>query len=249
MVAGSVPAEWLVCPESEAAKTLLFLHGGAYVIGSLATHRDLASRLARAAGARAFSVGYRLAPEYPFPAAFEDALATYRFLLESGVAPESIAIAGDSAGAGLGLALLLEARRLGWPLPAAWVGLSPSVDLAGSGASFATNAASDPVIEHRFLLATAKLYLGDHDRRDPRASPLYGELSGLPPLFIQVGSPETLLDDSRLLAQRAKAAGTQVELEIWDGMFHGWHLYARILPEGSEAIERVGEWLRGRLRG
>jgi epsilon-lactone hydrolase len=249
-VAG-VPCEWLwsggtEAPE-EARRALLFLHGGAYVLGSLATHRDLASRLGRAAGVPVLAVGYRLAPEHPFPAALEDACAVYRETVAA--AGRRWAIAGDSAGGGLALATLLRAREAGLPLPAAVACLSPSVDLAGTAESMRTRAAADPVIQQRFLDLTAGLYLGGHDRRDPLASPLYADLGGLPPLFLQVGEAETLLDDSTRLASRARAAGVAVELAVWPRMFHGWQLYARLLPEGQQAIEELGEFLRRRLAG
>ncbi len=244
MTAGGVPVEWLTPPGVDRARALLFLHGGAYVMGSLSTHRDLASRLARAAGARALTVGYRLAPEHRFPAALDDALAAYRWLLAEGFEPRHIAVAGDSAGGGLALAMLVALRDRGLPLPAAFAGLSVNVDLEGTGESMDTRAANDPVIQRRFLLETARHYLGDHDRRDPLASPLYADLAGLPPMLLQVGSLETLLDDSTRLAERARAAGVEARLEVWEDMFHGWQLYAKMLPEGRAAIEQVGEFVR-----
>lgn len=242
--ARGVPCEWVTPPGGDPSSILLFLHGGAYVMGSLSTHRDLASRLARAAGGRALTVGYRLAPEHRFPSAFDDALASYRWLLGQGFDPRRLAVAGDSAGGGLGLAMLVALRDRGLPLPAALAGLSINVDLEGTGESMDSKAAADPVIQRRFLLETAQHYLGGHDRRDPRVSPLYADLSGLPPLLLQVGSLETLLDDSTRLAERARAAGVSARLEVWDGMFHGWQLYAKMLPEGRAAIEQVGEFLR-----
>lgn len=243
---GGVPCEWLRAPGADAGASLLYLHGGAYVLGSLGTHRDLASRLGRAAQARVLNVGYRLAPEHPFPAALDDALAVYeRTVVADGGG--GWAIGGDSAGGGLALACLLAARDRGLPLPQACFALSPSVDLAGEAPSMTTRAGSDPVIQKRFLELTARLYLGEGDRRDPLASPLYGELRGLPPLFVQVGGLETLLDDSTRLAARAREAGVEVELKLWPEMFHGWQLYARLLPEGEAAIAEVGEFLRLRL--
>lgn len=244
---GGVAVEWLSPPGAEEGRVLAYLHGGAYVMGSLRTHRDLASRLARACAARALTIGYRLAPEHPFPAALDDALAAYRALLGAGQEPERLALAGDSAGGGLALALLLRARDEGLPLPAAALLMSPSVDLEGTGASMESKAAADPLIARRFLVETAAHYLAGQDPRHPLASPLYADLRGLPPLLLQVGESETLLDDSTRLAARAREAGVVVELRIWPAMFHGWQLYAKMLPEGRQAIAEAGAFLAARL--
>jgi len=241
--AGGVPAEWITTPETVHERVIYYLHGGAYVEGSINTHRELISRLARAARARALAIDYRLAPENPFPAAVEDSMRAYRWLISSGVDPARLVIAGDSAGGGLTMATLVALRDAGDPLPAAAVCLSPWVDLEGLGESMTTRAEVDPMIQRDSLLQMAKAYLGEAHPRTPLAAPLYADLRGLPPLLIQVGTAETLLDDSTRLAERARAAGVQVIFEPWDEMFHVWQFCASILPEGQEAIDRIGEFV------
>lgn len=245
--AGGVPAEWIVAPGVAEDRVLLYLHGGGYVLCSVNTHRDLISRLARAAGVRALGVDYRLAPEHRFPAAVEDATAAFRWLVSQGVEPRHIVIGGDSAGGGLTLATLVALRDAGEPLPAAAVCLSPWVDLEGTGASMTTKASVDPFVAKAMTQFLAQQYLGDHDPRAPLAAPLYADLHGLPVLLIQVGSAEVLLDDATRIAERARDAGVEVSLEVWDEMIHVWHLFASILPEGQQAIERVGEFIRTHL--
>jgi len=245
--AGGVPAEWTDVPGADPRCVLLYLHGGGYAIGSVSTHRDLTSRIARAAGVRALSVEYRLAPEHPHPAAVEDSTAAYRWLLGQGIEAERVVISGDSAGGGLTLATLVALRDAGDPLPAAGVSLSPWVDLEGIGESMTTLAEIDPLLDRDGLLWMAKLYLGGLDPRTPLAAPLYADLAGLPPLLIQVGKAEGLLDDARRVAERARAAGVDVTLEAWDDMIHVWHIFASMLPEAREAIERIGEFMRKRL--
>lgn len=244
VVARGVPGEWIVPPGAEESRVLLYLHGGGYVIGSVNTHRDMVSRIARAAQARALAIDYRLAPEHPFPAAVEDATAAYRWLLASGVSAERIVIAGDSAGGGLTLATLLALRDAGDLLPAAAVCISPWTDLAVTGESMDTKADVDPMIRKAEAIEGAKLYLAGADPRTPLASPLYADLSGLPHLLIQVGTHETLLDDSVRLAERARAAGVDVTLEEWEEMIHVWHFFAFILPEAQQAIDRIGQFVR-----
>ena len=242
--AGGVPAEWIVAPGTAEDRFLLYLHGGGYVLGSINTHREMISRLSRAAGVRALALDYRLAPEHPFPAAVDDATAAYRWLLSQGAKPERTAIAGDSAGGGLTLAALVTIRDAKLPLPGAGVCLSPWTDMEGGGASMTSKAKEDPVVQKEGLLGMAKLYLGGADPKSPLAAPLHADLRGLPPLLIQVGSAETLLDDSTLIAERAKAAGVKVDLEVWSEMIHVWHLFAPILPEGQEAIAKIGKFIR-----
>src|SRR5215831_14436147 len=242
--AGGVPAEWIVAPGAAADRFLLYLHGGGYVLGSINTHRELVSRLSRAAGVRALAPDYRLAPENPFPAAVNDATAAYRWLLSQGAKPERTVIAGDSAGGGLALAALVAIRDAKLPLPGAGVCLSPWTDMEGVGASMTSKAKEDPVVQKEGLLNMAKLYLGGADPKSPLAAPLHADLRGLPPLLIQVGSAETLLDDSTRVAERAKAAGVKVDLEVWSEMIHVWHLFAPILPEGQEAIAKIGKFIR-----
>jgi epsilon-lactone hydrolase len=245
--AGGVSAEWLSEPHFRDHCVMLYLHGGCYGTGSVETHRDLMTRLSIAASTRVLGLNYRLAPAHPFPAAVEDACAAYRWLLERGIAPARIAIAGDSAGAGLALAMAIVIRDEGLLLPAAVVGISPWVDLALTGASMDGNAGEDPLVSREMLLTWAKLYLGGRDARAPLASPLYADLRGIPPMLIQVGAAEVLLDDSKRLAERASAAGVNTTLEVWPEMIHVWHSFAAILPEGREAIERIGKFVRMHL--
>ena len=245
--AGGVPAAWVEAPGVDSGRTILYLHGGGYVIGSIDTHRELAGRLSQAASARVLIIDYRLAPEYPFPAAVEDATAAYRWLLASGgAAAARTVIAGDSAGGGLTVAAMLALREAGDPLPAAGVCLSPWVDMEGTGDSMTAKADVDPMVRHEGLVRMAGLYLNGADPRTPLAAPLYADLSGLPPLLIHVGTAETLLDDATRLSERAKAAGVDVTLEPWDDMIHVWHLFAPLLPEGQQAVERVGQYVRQR---
>jgi monoterpene epsilon-lactone hydrolase len=245
--AGGVPAEWTAAPGAAADRVIVYLHGGGYVVGSVRTHRLLVADLSRATGARVLSVDYRLAPEHPFPAAVEDAVTACRFVRRGGVAPARMAVAGDSAGGGLTVATLLALRDAREPLPAAAVCLSPWLDLSLSGESMRTKETVDPMIHLDGARLMAERYLGGADARSPLASPLFAELAGLPPLLIQVGTAETLLDDSTRFAARARAAGVAVELEEWEDMFHVWHAFAFVLPEAREAIARIGAFLRPRL--
>jgi len=239
---GGVPAEWLRPGAGEPARVILFLHGGAYTQGSLGTHRELFGRLCLAAGARGVALDYRLAPEHPFPAAVDDAVAAYRALLAEGVAPTSLALVGDSSGGGLCLATLVRLRREGSPLPAAVACLSPWVDLSLSGSSTRDNAAYDwPSPE--LLRAQAALYLQGTPAGEPLASPLEADLSGLPPVFIQVGGAELLLDDSLRLAERLRATGGEAILDQWDGMIHGWQFYPDVLKEAKMATDRLAQFL------
>jgi len=244
--ASGVPAEWVVAPGAVAERVILYLHGGGYVVGSINTHRELASRLSRAAGARVLVIDYRLAPEHPHPAALDDCTAAYRWLLSIGAQPSRMVIAGESAGGGLTVATLVVLRDAGLPLPAAGVCLSPWVDLEGIGESMTTKAAVDPMVQADGLRKMAALYLAGQDPRTPLAAPLYANLSGLPPLLIQVGTAETLLDDSTRLAERARKAGVQVTLEPWEDMIHGWHIFASMLPEARQAIDRIGVFVAER---
>lgn len=244
--AGGVSAEWSEAAGVDEAKVVLYVHGGGYVMGSAGSHRDVTGRLSKAAGARVLSLNYRLAPEHPFPAPVDDAVAAYRWLLAQGISPGNIAVAGDSAGGGLAIATLLALRDAGEPLPAAGIGISPWVDMEGTGESMTTRAAVDPVVQKEGLLGMAKLYLGDADPKNPLAAPLHADLAGLPPLLLQVGDAETLLDDSTRLAERARAAGVDVTLKVWDEMPHVWHLFAPILPEGRQAIDEIGSFFQAR---
>jgi len=242
--ADGVPAEWLATPNADMSRILLYLHGGGYVMGSIHTHRALVTGLSVASGARCLSLDYRLAPEYPFPAAVDDAVNGYRWLLGQDIAPSRIAIGGDSAGGGLTIATLVALKDAGIPLPCAAIALSPWVDLEGTGESMVTKADVDPMVEKDGLKGIAAIYLNGKDPRTPLASPLYADLSGLPPLLIQVGSAETLLDDSTRLATQAKSVGVEVKLEIWDDMIHVFQMWASIMPEGQQAIDNIGAFLK-----
>lgn len=244
VTAGGVPAEWIAAAGAADDRVILYVHGGGYVMGSIATHRELVARLSKASGARGLALDYRLAPEHPFPAAVDDAVAAYRWLLSQNIKPNNIVVAGDSAGGGLAVATLLAIRDAKLPLPAAGVGISPWVDMEGLGESMTTRAKADPVVQKQGLLGMAQLYLGGKDAKSPLAAPLHADLTGLPPLLIQVGDAETLLDDSTRLAEKAKKAGVKVELEVWPEMPHVWHLFAPFLPEGQQAIEKVGKYVR-----
>ena len=241
--AGGVPAEWITTPGVVAERVICYLHGGGYVLGSINTHREMVSRLSRAASARVLIIDYRLAPENPFPAAVDDSLTAYRWLLSVGVDPARLVIAGDSAGGGLTVTTLISLRDAGESLPQAGICLSPWVDLECVGECMVTRAERDPVLTRDISLMLAKAYLGNTNPRTPLASPIYADLTGLPPLLIQVGTAEVLFDDATRLADHARAAGVDVILEPWDDMIHVWHMFAAILPEGQQAIDRIGEFI------
>ena len=242
--AGGAAAEWVSAPDSAAEKVLLYFHGGGYYRGSLNTVREMTSRMSRTSGLTVLNVDYRLAPEHPFPAAMDDAVAAYGWLLDSGVAPERIALGGDSAGGGLAVGLMVAMRDEGRPLPAAAVCLSPWVDLSQGGESYVTRAEADPAINKPYLDHAAELYLNGADAETPLASPLFADLQGLPPLLIQVGTSEVLLDDARRLAEKARAAGVEAELEVWEDMVHLWQNNGPGMPESREAVEKIGAFLR-----
>jgi acetyl esterase/lipase len=243
-----VPSEW-VRPAVVAAPDacILYLHGGGYVIGSCNTHRPLASHLAARTGLPVLLVDYRLGPEHVFPAAVDDALAAYAWLLARGFDPGRIVVAGDSAGGGLTLATLLALRDRGMPLPALGVPISPWTDLTLSGESMRSMADRDPMVKRDGLQRMADWYVGDGDPRAPLVSPLFGDLEGLPPLLIHVGEVETLRDDSVRFAERATAAGVDVTLEVWPEMIHVWHVFGAAVPESEAAVTRVAEFITQRL--
>ena len=245
--AGGVPCQWITAPDVPQDRLIIYYHGGAYAACSPTTHQDLISRLSRASGAAALGVDYRLAPEHPFPAAVDDSIAAYNWALGHGFEPSNIVLAGDSAGGGLVLSVLLGARDAGVPLPAAGVCFSPWVDLECTGESMASNDHLDDFIKHGGLLARAQSYLDGADPKHPWASALYADLTGLPPLLVHVGSAETLLDDSTRLEEVARKAGVDVTLKIWDDMVHVWQAFASILPEGQESIEESGAFIREKL--
>ncbi|MCX6000962.1 MAG: alpha/beta hydrolase [Chloroflexi bacterium] len=242
-LAGGVPAEWLIPPGVSPGRVVLYLHGGSYICGSINSHRSIAANIAIAAKARALVIDYRLAPEHPHPAAVEDAVAAYKWLLSNKVDPKHLAVVGDSAGGGLTLALLISLRDRKIPLPAAGICLSPWTDLAFTGESWKSKAAVDLIIYDYKELAFAKMYLGGLDPKTPLASPLYADLKGLPPLLVQVGTDEVLLSDSTRLVESAKQAGVNAVIDEWEKMQHVWQFAASFIPEGRRAIARIGEFI------
>ncbi|MGD0865311.1 MAG: alpha/beta hydrolase [Rhizomicrobium sp.] len=244
---GGVKGEWVRARRAKRDAVLLYLHGGGYVIGSPASHRHFVAALGEASGLSAFSADYRLGPETPFPGAVEDAVAAYKGLLDSGIAPAKLAIAGDSAGGGLTIATLVALRDRKIPLPATAVTLSPWVDLTGSGESLRARAKRDPIVGEEALHKMAAAYLGGADPKTPLASPIFADLKGLPPLLIQVGTEETLYDDAVRLAARASEAGVEVSVEYWGGMIHVWQVFYPLLSEGRDAIQRIGSYLKARI--
>ncbi len=239
-----VVGEWITPRLVTGGRVVLYLHGGYYMTGSIKSHRNLAGNIAIASQARALIIGYCLAPENPFPTSLNNTLTAYSWLMEQGARPKQIFLAGDSAGGGLVLATLLSLRDSGEPMPAGVVCLSPATDLTRSKESWKANAKRELVLDPYIAEQIRPLYLGDHDPRDPLASPLFGDLHGLPPLLIQVGSDEVLLSDSTSFAQHAREAGVDVTLEVWPRMQHVWQFTASYLPEGREAIERIGEFIQ-----
>jgi acetyl esterase/lipase len=239
---GGISGEWIDTGRG-AIGTLLYLHGGGYFACSAFTHRSITAAYATR-GLKVFAPDYRLAPEHPFPAAVDDALAVYRGLLDSGIAPESFAIGGDSAGGGLALATLLAAKAAGLPMPACALLFSPWTDLAGTGASLQTNRQRDAMLVSDKLHDAAQFYLNGADARNPLVSPLYGDLAGLPPMLIQVGDTEILLDDSTRLADAARAAGLTVNLKIWKNMPHVWQVSQFFLPEARAALDEAAAFAK-----
>ncbi len=241
---GQVPCEWIERSSSRAHRVILYLHGGGYCGGSPDSHRPLVAKLCKEAHARALVPDYRLAPENPFPAAFEDALACYRWLLASGIDPAGIAFAGDSAGGGLALATAMAVRDEGLPMPAAIVCLSPWADLAQSGRTLLSHGDKDPFLDIMDLASFAHNYLNGHISTDPRASPLYGDFHGLPSILMHVGSNEVLLDDAVRISKLAEAAGVDVSVEVWDGMVHVFQ--ALPVKPADASIARLGSFIRSR---
>lgn len=243
--AGGVPAEWVVASNADE-RVFIYFHGGGYCCGSIDTHRVLASFVAEACRARVLNVDYRLAPEHPYPAGVEDAVAAYRWLVAQGVGADRITMGGDSAGGGLSLAAMMSLRETGAPLPAAAVLICPWTDMTLSGDSIATGAEDELIARVPDLVRLKDWYLDGHDAADPMVSPVFADLSGLPPMLVHVGLADILADDGRQVAERAKSAGVDVTIDEWEEMVHVWHSMAPILPEGQQAIDRIGEFVRAR---
>jgi acetyl esterase/lipase len=247
---GDLQGEWSIVPRSDSSRVLIFFQGGGYCSGSILSHRRMVTEAGRAAGIRTFAVAYRLAPEHPFPAAYDDALTAWRFVRSQGIPPAQIAIGGDSAGAGLAVALISRLRDAHEEPPAcAWL-VSPWTDLTLSGSTLASKDAVDPIIHKAYLSELADAYLpAGMDRKDPRVSPLYADLRRFPPLLIQVGSAETLLADATRFAGAAGAADVRLTLQIWPHMIHAWHIWNACLEEGRRALVAAGTFIRTYVSG
>jgi monoterpene epsilon-lactone hydrolase len=244
VIAGGVNALWVSTAQADATRVLVYFHGGGYKVGSVRSHRDLMARLSQSAQCRVLGVNYRLSPEHRFPAPVEDAVAVYEWLLKQGVPAQRVALAGDSAGGGLAAAAMLSLRERGRSLPGAAVMLSAWTDLTGESDSYVTRAAIDPIHQREMILGSARNYLGAGDNpRDPLASPLFGDLSGFPPVLLQVGDRETVLGDSTRFADKAHPAGVEVELEVYDNMIHVFQQFSDLLPEAQQAIDSIGRFL------
>ncbi|MBN2026113.1 MAG: alpha/beta hydrolase [Actinobacteria bacterium] len=240
-------AAWFDPPGADKDRVLLYIHGGGWVVGSINSHKRIAGEIAKVAGCRALMVDYRLAPEHKFPAAVDDCVASYRWLLSQGYRPENIVIAGDSAGGGLTMSTLVALRDAGDPLPAAGMLLCPGTDMTLEGGSIISNARKDAMLNEKIARMWAGLYIGDADPRDPLASPVYANLEGLPPLYIQAGSGEIILDCARQMAEAAESCSVPVELDIFDEMFHDWQLFFNFIPEGRDAVDRLGRFCREKM--
>jgi monoterpene epsilon-lactone hydrolase len=242
-----MPAEWITPKRSKSDKVLLFIHGGGYATGSVRTHRALASQIAIHARIRALSIDYKLAPEHKFPTQIEQCVSAYEFLLDQGYKPGDIAIGGESAGGGLTGGTLNYLKDYGIPLPACAIFMSPWLDLTASGRSIITNKHKDPMVPYKGIPLWARNYAGEENLTDPYASPLFGDLTGLCPVYIQVGECEILLSDSTRYAEKAKNAGVDVTMEVWPDMFHAWQGFWMVMPEGKAAIAKLGAFLREKL--
>lgn len=245
--AGMIEAQWVSLGRPDRRRVILYLHGGAYIAGSPNTHRHLAAALAGVAGVRAILPDYRLAPDHPFPAAVEDALSSYRHLLDAGYDGQEIAIAGDSAGGGLGFALLLRLQQEGLPQPACIAAFSPWTDMTGDSPTLESNASRDVMLPVVRLREAVEFVLGSHDRQDPLASPLYGDWQSPPPAMILASKHEILLNDSTAMAERLRAAGGSVTLELWRHTPHAWPVFVGRLPEADQAVANAGAFIARHL--
>lgn len=242
-----IPGEWIYFPEDKPERTILYLHGGGYVMCCIESHRHLIAQIARAARACVLAIDYRLAPEHPYPAALEDAFRAYNRLLANGTDAQQLAIAGDSAGGGLAVCLSVKLRDEGFRLPAAVACLSPWVDLTVSGDSIKTKANEEIIVPVQYIKMGVEAYLNGANPKSPTISPIFADLSGLPPMLIQVGTSEILLDDARRLAVRAEADGVETTLEVWEGMIHVWHFFSDYIPEARAAIEHIGQFVQQQI--
>lgn len=249
--AGGVPCQWVAAAGAREDRFIVYFHGGGFQVGSLDSHRELMACISAEAGARVLGVGYRLAPEHRYPAALEDAVASWHWLQSQGVRASQVALAGDSAGGGLALSLMLALQASGEPLPAAFWGLSAWTDLSASGTSYQTRAALDPIHQQPMIVAMARNYLGrDANAKDPQVSPLFAtpaQLGALPPLLMQVGERETVVSDSEDFARNARAAGAQAEMQVWPGMIHVFQQFPAELPEARSALAAGGQFIAAQL--
>jgi acetyl esterase/lipase len=246
-IGADTPAEWIIPRQSMSDRVLLFIHGGGYATGSIRTHRALASQIAMHAGIKALSIEYKLAPEFKFPTQIHQCVAAYQFLLEQGYKPDQISIGGESSGGGLTGGTLLYLHDHGIPLPACAIMMSPWLDLTASGRTMVTNKHKDPMVPYKGIPLWARNYAEETNLTHPYASPLFGNLAGLCPIYIQVGEFEILLADSTRYAEKAKAAGVDVTLDIWPDMFHAWQGFWMVMPEGKAAIVKLSEFLKEKL--
>jgi epsilon-lactone hydrolase len=247
VIADGISTEWMVPPNAQHNSVLLFLHGGGGVTGLYNTHRWLIGHIALSCGIRALLPDYRLAPEHPFPSGLEDCVSAYRWLLSEGYQPQNIVVAGDSLGGMLTISLLLALRQTNQPLPVAAVCISPNTDPTSRGKTMRTNAWKDALLSPKYTQTMMKLYVHGHDVNDPLIAPLHADLSGLPPILIQAGADEILLDDSMRFAERAKTAGTKVILEVWPHMWHDWHVCVPNLPEANQAIDHIAKFVQSHI--
>jgi acetyl esterase/lipase len=245
--AGGVAAEWATTDLPDSGRVVVYFHGGAYALGGVHTHRNLVAHIARRTGARVLNVDYRLAPEHPHPAAVDDAVAAYRFALAGGAPAAKVALAGDSAGGGLTAACLVALRDAGDPMPGAAVCISPWLDLSLSFASWQTKADVDPMLAREQIALCADAYRNGADPKTPTVSPVFADLTGLPPLLVQVGTSEVLLDEAVEFAKRAEAAGVDTTIDVAQDMIHVWHAFADLLPEGREALDDLAAFLDAKL--
>lgn len=245
--ADGVASEWISPPNASQDSALLFLHGGGGVLGLYNTHRWMVGHIALSCGFRALLPDYRLAPEHPFPSGLNDCVTAYRWLLSQGYPPQRIVVAGDSMGGMLTITLLLALHETKQPLPGAAVCMSPNTDPTCRGKTMRTNALKDAILSPKFARTMMRLYVNDHDLNDPLIAPLHADLSGLPPILIQAGADEILLDDSVRFSDRAKAAGTNVMLEVWPQMWHDWHTQVPSLPEANQAIDHIAKFIHSQI--